>query len=322
MPKRFKKENSTGENRKTGTEKGPAKNVGKRKEEGFPKKFKDKDQPQRKEGYPKRQERSSSSSSIPNYEKALASSPKKNLLQKGAGQDDLIRLNRYIANAGICSRREADNLIAQGDITVNDKVITSLGHKIKKGDTVKYKGKVLKREKMVYVLLNKPKGYITTTQDPDDRKTVMNLVANACEERIYPVGRLDRNTTGLLLLTNDGDLTKKLSHPSHKVKKLYQVDLDKPVSDEDFLKIQAGITLEDGVAEVDELAFVTPDNKSLGIEIHIGRNRIVRRIFESLGYEVVKLDRVMYAGLTKLDLPRGRWRYLTEQEVIKLKYLK
>src|SRR5699024_6897746 len=170
MPKRFKKENSTGENRKPGAEKGPAKNVGKRKEEGFPKKYKDKNQPQRKEGYPKRQERSSSSSSIPNYEKALASSPKGNLLQKGAGQDDLIRLNRYIANAGICSRREADNLIAQGDITVNDKVITSLGHKIKKGDTVKYKGKVLKREKMVYVLLNKPKGYITTTHDPDDRK--------------------------------------------------------------------------------------------------------------------------------------------------------
>lgn len=238
------------------------------------------------------------------------------------GEEHLIRLNKYIANSGICSRREADNLIEKGDITVNGQVITALGYKVNRGDSVKYKNKVLKREKMVYVLLNKPKDFITTTHDPEDRKTVMNLVASACEERIYPVGRLDRNTTGLILLTNDGDLTKKLSHPSYMVKKLYQVDLDKPVSDEDFLKIQAGITLEDGVAEVDELAFVTPDNTSLGIEIHIGRNRIVRRIFESLGYQVLKLDRVMYAGLTKLDLPRGRWRYLTEKEVIRLKYMK
>lgn len=320
MPKRFKRENFTGGNKKQGPEKGSYKNTGRQKEEGFPKKYQDRDQPARKDRYQKGQE--SVSSSKPNYEKALQSSPKGYIPQKEGGQEDLIRLNRYIANAGICSRREADNLIVQGDITVNDKVITSLGHKVKKSDSVKYKGKVLRREKAVYVLLNKPKGYITTTQDPNDRKTVMNLVTNACDERIYPVGRLDRNTTGLLLLTNDGDLTKKLSHPSHKVKKLYQVDLDKAVPDEDFLKIQAGITLEDGVAEVDELAFVTPDNKSLGIEIHIGRNRIVRRIFESLGYEVVKLDRVMYAGLTKLDLPRGHWRYLTEQEVIKLKYLK
>lgn len=319
MPKRFKKENFKGDNKKQEPGKGSGKNISRQKEEGYPRKYQVKDQSMRKDRHKKGQE--AGAAAIPNYEKALQASPKGNL-KKESGPDDLIRLNRYIANAGICSRREADNLIAQGDITVNDKVINSLGHKVKKTDTVKYKGKVLKREKMIYVLLNKPKGYITTTQDPNDRKTVMHLVDNACEERIYPVGRLDRNTTGLLLLTNDGDLTKKLSHPSHKVKKLYQVDLDKPVSDEDFLKIQAGITLEDGVAEVDELAFVTPDNKSLGIEIHIGRNRIVRRIFESLGYEVVKLDRVMYAGLTKLDLPRGRWRYLTEQEVVKLKYLK
>ncbi len=235
---------------------------------------------------------------------------------------ELIRLNKFISNAGVCSRREADKLIEAGEITVNGKVITELGYKVNKGDSVKHNNKVLKREKMVYVLLNKPKDFITTTSDPEDRRTVMQLVANACEERIYPVGRLDRNTTGLILLTNDGDLAKKLSHPSHMVKKLYQVDVDKPVTDEDFLKIQAGVTLEDGVAKVDELAFVTPDNKSLGLEIHIGRNRIVRRIFESLGYEVVKLDRVMYAGLTKLDLPRGNWRYLTEKEVRKLKYMK
>ena len=320
MPKRFKKENFSEEDKKQGSAKGPSKNVGKKKEQHFPRKYQDKDQlSQRKERYSKKDQ---SEPARPSYEKSSQSSLKENPLQKESNADDLIRLNRYIANAGVCSRREADNLISRGDITVNDKVITSLGHKVNRGDSVKYKGKVLKREKMVYVLLNKPKGFITTTQDPDDRKTVMNLVANACEERIYPVGRLDRNTTGLLLLTNDGDLTKKLSHPSHNVKKLYQVDVDKPVSDEDFLKIQAGITLEDGVAEVDELAFVTPDNKSLGIEIHIGRNRIVRRIFESLGYEVVKLDRVMYAGLTKLDLPRGQWRYLSEKEVIKLKYLK
>lgn len=321
MPKRFKKENFTGDNKNQGSGKGSSRNIGKKKEDSFPRKYQDKDQSsQRKEKYPRKQEAAPTFRT--NHDKALPSAPIESPLQKEGAQDDLIRLNRYIANAGVCSRRGADNLIARGDITVNDKVITALGHKVNRSDSVKYKGKVLKREKLVYVLLNKPKGFITTTQDPDDRKTVMNLVASACEERIYPVGRLDRNTTGLLLLTNDGDLTKKLSHPSHKVKKLYQVDVDKPVSDEDFLKIQAGIALEDGVAEVDELAFVTPDNKSLGIEIHIGRNRIVRRIFESLGYEVVKLDRVMYAGLTKLDLPRGQWRYLSEKEVIKLKYLK
>lgn len=318
MPKRFKKERFTGENKKQE----PGKDIRRqKKEEGFPRKYQHKDQfSQGKERYPKKKD--AGSAPKPDYDKARQSAPKGKALQAESSQDDLIRLNRYIANAGICSRREADNLIARGEITVNDKVVTSLGHKVSKDDSVKYKGKVLKREKMIYVLLNKPKGFITTTQDPNDRKTVMNLVTNACEERIYPVGRLDRNTTGLLLLTNDGDLTKKLSHPSHKVKKLYQVDVDKPVSDEDFMKIQAGLTLEDGVAEVDELAFVTPDNKSLGIEIHIGRNRIVRRIFESLGYEVLKLDRVMYAGLTKLDLPRGHWRYLTEKEVIRLKYMK
>jgi len=279
----------------------------------------------KKKAYPKQSTKSPSAA--PDYNLSKAKSAEKFAKPKPGEQpekinDDLIRLNKFISNAGVCSRREADKLIEAGEISVNGKVITELGYKVLKGDTVKHNDKVLKREKMVYVLLNKPKDFITTTNDPEDRRTVMQLVANACEERIYPVGRLDRNTTGLILLTNDGDLAKKLSHPSHKVKKLYQVDVDKPVTDEDFLKIQAGVTLDDGVAKVDELAFVTPENTSLGLEIHIGRNRIVRRIFESLGYEVIKLDRVMYAGLTKLDLPRGTWRYLTEKEVVKLKFLK
>ena len=233
-----------------------------------------------------------------------------------------IRLNKFIANAGVCSRREADKLIEAGEIKVNGKVISELGYKVNKDDNILYQNKVLKREKMVYVLLNKPKDFITTTSDPENRKTVMQLVSEACDERIYPVGRLDRNTTGLIVLTNDGELAKKLSHPSYEVKKLYQVDIDKPISDEDFIKIQEGIILDDGPATVDEIAIVTPDRKSLGLEIHIGRNRIVRRIFEHLGYEVVRLDRVMYAGLTKLDLPRGKWRYLSDKEVIKLKHFK
>ncbi len=233
-----------------------------------------------------------------------------------------IRLNRFIANAGVCSRRDADLLIQAGEIRVNGKPITEMGYKVKRTDEVKYGNKLLNWEKPVYVLLNKPKDFITTTSDPEDRKTIMNLVANACDERIYPVGRLDRHTTGLLLLTNDGELAEKLAHPSHGVKKLYQVDIDKPITDEDFLKIQAGVELEDGVATVDEIAIVTPDRTSLGLQIHIGKNRIVRRIFEQLGYEVVKLDRVMYAGLDKKDLPRGKWRFLSEKEVIRLKYLK
>jgi 23S rRNA pseudouridine2605 synthase len=173
---------------------------------------------------------------------------------------------------------------------------------------------------MVYLLLNKPKDFITTTSDPDERKTVMELIAGACEQRIYPVGRLDRNTTGLLLFTNDGELAEKLSHPSHEIKKVYQVELDKPITDDDFQQIKAGITLEDGPVKVDDLAIVTPDAMVVGIEIHSGRNRIVRRIFEHLGYEVLKLDRSVYAGLNKKDLPRGNWRFLTEKEVVKLKF--
>ncbi|WP_346753343.1 pseudouridine synthase [Splendidivirga corallicola] len=235
---------------------------------------------------------------------------------------DSIRLNKYIANAGVCSRRDADALIASGKIIVNGKVITQLGHKVNKSDTVVFDGKVLQREKLVYVLLNKPKDFITTMDDPENRRTVMQLVTNACDERIYPVGRLDRNTTGLLLFTNDGEVATKLSHPSRNIRKIYQVELGKPITKVDFDKITEGLTLEDGEVKVDDLAIVSSDKKTLGIEIHVGRNRIVRRIFEHLRYEVVKLDRVVYAGLTKKDLKRGRWRYLTEKEVVRLKYLK
>lgn len=235
--------------------------------------------------------------------------------------DGTIRLNRYIANAGICSRREADDLIARGDIQVNGKVVTEMGHKVQPGDTVKYGSRTLNPEKMVYVLLNKPKDYITTTDDPEERRTVMELIADAGPFRIYPVGRLDRNTTGLMLMTNDGELAEKLTHPSNEIKKIYQVELDKPITDEHFEAIQKGIDLEDGPIKPDELSIVTPDAQVIGIEIHSGRNRIVRRIFENFGYQVTKLDRTSYAGLTKKDLPRGKWRFLEAKEVVKLKYL-
>ncbi|MBC5774540.1 pseudouridine synthase [Pontibacter sp. KCTC 32443] len=234
--------------------------------------------------------------------------------------DGTIRLNRYIANAGICSRREADTLIESGEIKVNGQVVTEMGYKVNPEDTIQYGKKILNREKLVYVLLNKPKDFLTTTDDPEGRKTVMSLVEKASKERIFPVGRLDRNTTGLLLFTNDGELAQKLTHPSNGVKKIYQVELDKPISKEDFLKVAEGVELEDGKAEVDDVALIGDTNKFLGLEIHIGRNRIVRRIFEHLGYEVVSLDRVQYAGLTKKDLPRGNWRYLSEKELIRLKY--
>ncbi|HAA11877.1 MAG TPA: rRNA pseudouridine synthase [Cytophagales bacterium] len=231
------------------------------------------------------------------------------------------RLNKYIANAGICSRREADDLIAQGMVKVNGKVVTEMGYKVQKGDIVKYQGKTLSGEAPVYLLLNKPKDFITTTSDPQERKTVMELVNAAGEERIFPVGRLDRATTGLLLFTNDGDLAEKLTHPSHQVQKLYEVTLDRPIEKDDFLKLQEGITLEDGFAKPVDVAIVGGgDDRVLGLEIHMGRNRIVRRMMEHLGYSVEKLDRVMYAGLTKKDVSRGQWRYLTEKEVIKLKY--
>ena len=235
--------------------------------------------------------------------------------------DDVLRLNRYIANAGICSRREADELIASGQITVNGETVTEMGFRVKRSDAVKYGKKLLNPEKMVYLLINKPKDHITTTDDPDERRTVMDLVAGACEERIYPVGRLDRNTTGLLLLTNDGELAKKLTHPSSEIKKIYQVELDKPITEEDFEKLKEGLELEDGFVKPDDLSIVTPDAMVVGIEIHSGKNRVVRRLFEHLGYEVQKLDRTVFAGLNKKDLPRGKWRFLSEKEVIKLKFL-
>jgi len=237
--------------------------------------------------------------------------------------DGLMRLNRYISNAGICSRRKADELIMAGVVSVNGEVISELGHKVDPyKDVIKYNGETLKREKNVYVLLNKPKDYLTTTDDPMERRTVMQLVDKASKERIYPVGRLDRNTTGLLLMTNDGDLADKLSHPKNNISKLYMVELDKGLIQGDLNKIGFGLELEDGFIKPDSVSYVAGGTKKeVGIQIHSGRNRIVRRIFEHLGYEVVKLDRSVYANLTKKDLPRGRWRYLDEKEVIQLKHL-
>lgn len=230
-----------------------------------------------------------------------------------------IRLNKYISNAGLCSRREADTLIETGAIMVNGEIVTELGTKVMPTDEVRFGDKILQREKPVYVLLNKPKDYITTMEDDRGRKNVLDLVRNACKERIYPVGRLDKNTTGLLLFTNDGEMTKRLTHPKHGVKKTYFVELNKKIIAADFQAISEGLELEDGIITVDELAYVGDTKREIGITIHSGRNRIVRRIFESLGYEVVKLDRVVFAGLTKKDLPRGKWRFLTEAEVNILK---
>lgn len=232
------------------------------------------------------------------------------------------RLNKYIASAGIASRRKADELIEQGFVAVNEEVIREMGYRVQPKDVVKFKGKIVKPQtKKVYLLLNKPKNTITTSQDPQGRKTVMEIVQNACEERIYPVGRLDRNTTGLLLLTNDGDLAKKLSHPSYNIKKVYHVTLDKNIPLHDLEAISNGLTLEDGLAEVDMVTYAAGDKrKEVMIEIHIGKNRIVRRIFAHLGYEVIKLDRVYYAGLTKKDLSRGKFRHLKPEEVRLLKH--
>ena len=234
-----------------------------------------------------------------------------------------VRLNKFIADAGICSRRNADMYISAGNVTVNDEVMTTLGYRVKPTDEVRFDGKLLSSEKKEYILLNKPKGFITTTNDEKGRKTVMDLVANATNVRILPVGRLDRATTGLLLLTNDGELTKKLTHPTHGVRKIYHVILDRKLDYKDFMKVQDGLELEDGLIEVDEISYVNDKPKNeIGIKIHSGRNRIVRRIFEHLGYQVEKLDRVVFAGLTKKDLPRGHWRRLTQQEVINLRNMK
>ena len=227
-----------------------------------------------------------------------------------------IRLNKYLANAGVCSRREADEFIQAGVVTVNGEVVTELGTKVMRTDEVKFHDQPVTLEKKVYVLLNKPKDYVTTSDDPQQRKTVMDLVQNVCPERIYPVGRLDRNTTGVLLLTNDGDLASKLTHPKFLKKKVYHVYLDKKVTAHDMQQIATGIQLEDGEIKADAIEYASDTDKSqVGIEIHSGKNRIVRRIFESLGYRVVKLDRVQFAGLTKKNLRRGDWRFLTEKEV-------
>ena len=227
-----------------------------------------------------------------------------------------IRLNKYLANAGVCSRREADEFIQAGVITVNGEVVTELGTKVMRTDEVKFHDQNVSLEKKVYVLLNKPKDYVTTSDDPQQRKTVMDLVKDACPERIYPVGRLDRNTTGVLLLTNDGDLASKLTHPKFLKKKVYHVYLDKPVAAHDLQQIADGITLEDGEIHADAIEYADEhDKKQVGIEIHSGKNRIVRRIFEALGYRVTKLDRVQFAGLTKKNLRRGDWRFLSEKEV-------
>jgi len=241
-------------------------------------------------------------------------------MPKTGHESDLIRLNKYIASTGICSRREADEFIRAGLVNVNGKLITELGVKVSPGDVVKYNGETLKEEKKVYILMNKPKDYVTTVEDPHAKKTVLELLKGACKERIYPVGRLDRNTTGVLLLTNDGEITKRLTHPRFEKMKIYHVHLNKNIKTSDMEKISKGISLEDGLIKADAISFTDPADKSqIGIEIHSGRNHIIRRIFEHLGYEVVKLDRVYFAGLTKKNLHRGEWRFLSEKEITMLK---
>ncbi len=295
--------------------------------------YRDSDTPGRSEGssYDTERKRQSYGASQandrprPSFKKGRATwepgTQKKTGFRKNVPDPDLIRLNRFIANAGICSRREADELIRAGAIRVNGKIVTAMGVKVSRTDKIQYGDQTLRAEPMVYVLLNKPKGYITTVDDPDDRKTVMTLVKDASRYRIYPVGRLDRNTTGLLLFTNDGELAKKLTHPRYRIDKLYHVELDKNLSKNDLLTIGGGLELEDGFIKVDEIAWVAgaDSKKEVGIQLHSGKNHIVRRIFEKLGYDVVKLDRVIFAGLTKKDLPRGHWRHLSKEEVNRLK---
>lgn len=271
--------------------------------------------PQRQPAYP---QRGGYRQRIPDYDPNAKYSQKKRIEYKEANIDPTVpvRLNKYLANAGICSRREADEFIQAGVVSVNGQVVTELGTKVLRTDDIRFHDQKVSMEKKVYVLLNKPKDCVTTSDDPQQRKTVMDLVKNACPERIYPVGRLDRNTTGVLLLTNDGDLASKLTHPKFLKKKIYHVFLDKKVTAHDMQQIATGITLEDGEVHADAIEYASATDKSqVGIEIHSGKNRIVRRIFESLGYRVVKLDRVLFAGLTKKNLRRGDWRFLTEKEV-------
>lgn len=241
---------------------------------------------------------------------------------KPAGDPNLVRLNKYLSNAGVASRREADKLIKAGVVEVNGEVVTEMGYKVKPGDTVRFNGAPINEERKVYYVLNKPKGFITTMEDERARKTVMDLMTNAGPERFYPVGRLDRKTTGVLLFTNDGEMATKLMHPSGGARKIYQVVLDKKLTAADHAKIKAGLTLEDGPIQVDQVEFIEDKgHHNVGVTLHSGRNRIVRRIFEHLGYEVVKLDRVYFAGLTKKGLNRGQWRKLSPKEVNFLKMI-
>jgi 23S rRNA pseudouridine2605 synthase len=236
--------------------------------------------------------------------------------ERSAPVKEQIRLNKYIAASGVCSRREADRLISAGLVSVNGKTVTTLGTKVSPTDDVRYNGERIRNERKVYLVLNKPKDFVTTTEDPRERKTVMQLVKHACQERIYPVGRLDRNTTGILMFTNDGEMAKKLTHPGYNKKKIYHIFLDKAFSAGDMKKLAAGIELDDGFIQPDAISYTSNENKrELGLELHSGRNRVVRRMFEALGYRVVKLDRVYFAGLTKKNLPRGKWRFLTEKEI-------
>jgi 23S rRNA pseudouridine2605 synthase len=236
--------------------------------------------------------------------------------------DKPIRLNRYIANTGLCSRREADEHIKGGHIKVNGETVTEMGVKVNPDDEVCFKDKVLSNQRKIYLLLNKPKGFVTSVDEPEGKKIVMELVRSACKERIYPVGRLDKMTTGVLLFTNDGDLSLKLTHPSNRMRKVYQVTLDKPLAEEDLDKLAQGVELEDGQIAFDSIAYTEPDDKTqIGVEIHSGKNRVVRRMFESGGYKVIKLDRVYFAGLTRKGLKRGKWRFLSPEEVAFLKMM-
>ena len=240
--------------------------------------------------------------------------------KKSSDDSQLMRLNRFIANSGICSRREADELILKGFVSVNGKQVSDLGIKVKHTDDIRYKGKRLSAEKKVYILMNKPKGYVTTVEDPHADKRVIDLLGDSCTERVYPVGRLDKETTGVLLLTNDGDLTGRLTHPKYERRKIYHVFLEKQLAKNDLFRLTEGIMLDDEMVVADAVSFVDPEDRTqIGIELHSGKNRVIRRLFEELGHRVKKLDRVYFAGLTKKNLPRGRWRYLTDKEVNMLK---
>ena len=266
--------------------------------------------------------RHSSKSHTPQQKKNVQKEAKKSNNQSVRKPNDGIRLNKFISNSGICSRREADTYIEHGSVTVNGKLVTEMGYKVKSGDEVRFDGSLISPEKKRYVLLNKPKNYITTMDDDRGRKTVMDLVQNATKERIYPVGRLDRMTTGLLLFTNDGELAKKLTHPKHHIRKLYHASLDRKLDLKDLERLRGDVIIEGRKVFIDAVSYVEGQNRTeVGIEIHSGRNRIVRKIFEHAGYKVTKLDRVIFAELTKKNLPRGRWRELTQQEIFNLQMM-